>query len=141
MTNEEAIKVLTNHRRFVFEDSEEDIAIVMAINELSEHLDTKNNYNSAKINYKMQDSAIKVDLITALSKLHTIESSDGQDYVQMYDVLETVKRYSAEQTDTAEWKEIRMENGGYRYLCSRCNALSMYAKEECTNCGAKMVEP
>ena len=41
---------------------------------------------------------MNTDLITTLSKLHTIESSDGQDYVQMYDVLETVRRYYAEKT-------------------------------------------
>ena len=42
------------------------------------------------------------------------------------------------QTNTAEWKETLMGNGEYRYLCSRCNALSLYAKEKCDNCGCRM---
>lgn len=33
------------------------------------------------------------DLTTALCSLPKIQSSDGQDYVQLYDVLETVRRY------------------------------------------------
>ena len=40
MTNEKAIEVLTNHRRFIFEDSEEDIAIVMAISALEKQTNT-----------------------------------------------------------------------------------------------------
>ena len=32
-------------------------------------------------------------LITAISNLHRAESSDGQEYVQLYDVLETIRRY------------------------------------------------
>lgn len=33
------------------------------------------------------------DIITALCSLPKIQSSDGQDYVQLADVLETVRRY------------------------------------------------
>lgn len=33
------------------------------------------------------------DIITALCSLPKIQSSDGQDYVQLFDVLETVRRY------------------------------------------------
>ena len=33
------------------------------------------------------------DLTTALCSLPKIQSEDGQDYVQLYDVLETVRRY------------------------------------------------
>lgn len=33
------------------------------------------------------------DIITALCSLPKIISEDGQDYVQLYDVLETVRRY------------------------------------------------
>ena len=76
------------------------------------------------------------DLITTLSKLHTIESSDGQDYVQMYDVLETVRRYYAEKT--AEW--IWKESLGADYChCSKCHE-GMWEMEfdYCPYCGAKM---
>lgn len=49
---------------------------------------------------KAIDEAIKAlqaqadgDIITALCSLPKIQSEDGQDYVQLYDVLETVRRY------------------------------------------------
>lgn len=80
------------------------------------------------------------DLITTLSKLHTIESSDGQDYVQMYDVLETVRRYYAEKT--AEWiKHPKFDT----CKCSNCNYVVYgdafnYLPEfkYCPNCGSRM---
>ena len=53
-------------------------------------------------------------------------------------VKEELRSATEKQTNTAEWKETLMGNGEYRYLCSRCNALSLYAKEKCDNCGSRM---
>ena len=76
------------------------------------------------------------DLITTLSKLHRIESSDGQDYVQMYDVLETVRRYYAEKT--AEWKIVGKTT--FHYECSICGGAGDKWDKFCKHCGAKMKE-
>lgn len=43
-------------------------------------------------NYSEWEQADR-DIITALCSLPKIQSSDGQDYVQLFDVLETVRRY------------------------------------------------
>lgn len=42
------------------------------------------------------------NLIKELASLPTVTLSDGQDYVQMYDVLETVRRWELAQPEIAE---------------------------------------
>ena len=69
MTDERAIEILKLYKQKLEESVSTELgndiqAFEMAINALSEHLNTENNDNSAKINDKMQDSAIKVDLIS-----------------------------------------------------------------------------
>ena len=64
--------------------------------------------------------------------MHTIESSDGQDYVQMYDVLETVKRYSAKE-DTAEsyeWCTGCKEYDNEKHCCHRYTNFIRYSLQE-----------
>ena len=75
MSREEAIDLLDNLIGMVDDnhDSDYDTALKMAIKALQAQADG--------------------DLTTALCSLPKIQSSDGQEYVQLYDVLETVRRY------------------------------------------------
>lgn len=79
------------------------------------------------------------DIITALCSLPKIQSSDGQDYVQLVDVLETVRRYKpsvAIPNKTGHWIKY-----GKLYQCSECKELSCCQGKFCNECGTKMVEP
>ena len=85
------------------------------------------------------------DLTTALCSLPKIQSEDGQDYVQLYDVLETVRRYMpsvAIPNKTGHWKRISMdkysEHAKYWYRCDRCGKDNLGNTDWCPNCGADM---
>ena len=94
----------------------------MAINALSEHLDAENNYNSAKINDKMQDSAIKVDLISRADLLN-----------------ETVNKISI-------WNKITDSKGrNLEEIIAELptipqTAIKHNGEMECPNCGLKFYE-
>ena len=92
MTNEEAIKVLTNHRRFVFEDSEEDIAIVMALRSL------KNEQTDGDL---ISRQAVIDGINTYINKAQSTGSID--DFISFEELvvkaLPSVKLLKNEQTD------------------------------------------
>ena len=94
------------------------------------------DYSKEKVGTEMTDG----DLISRIEKLHTIESTDGQEYYQAYDVLRTIKEYmETAEPKTAEWIETFTGNGQLRYKCSNCNATGyLYKREICPNCVAKM---
>lgn len=151
MTNEEAIKVLTNHRRFVFEYSEEDIAIVMGISAL------KNNHipkNTAETEIRTEESAEQTDLLNILIKEYLSkceccdecfaeyfcikndlrESREPKDYC-----IENIKQYlsvrnsidKAEQTAKEDTAELQVELEGDGYY----NGELVYDFGKCPNCG------
>lgn len=79
------------------------------------------------------------DIITALCSLPKIISEDGQDYVQLADVLETVRRYKpsvAIPNKTGEWlfKEVTED---YHVIgqCSKCKERRRI-DNYCSNCGS-----
>ena len=81
MRNEEAINLLDNLIGMVSDnhDSDYDTALRMAIDAL-----------------RQPGQKAYRDLEKTLCALPQIQSADGQDYVMLYDVLETLRRYTAE---------------------------------------------
>lgn len=110
MKTELAIEILKELWRYEHTDkyteAEMRQALDMAINMLSEHLDAENNYNSAKINDKMQDSAIKVDLISRADLLNeTVNKNSIWNKItdakgrNLEEIIAELPTHSAEQTD------------------------------------------
>ena len=98
----------------------------------------ESNYN---FNYDTLIDFIKVlpstekadgDLISLSEKLHTIESTDGQEYYQAYDVLRTIKEYMK----TAEVRpmQVELEADGY------ADGELVYDFGKCPNCGWEFEE-
>ena len=100
MTNEKAIEVLTNHRRFIFEDSEEDIAIVMAISALEEK-----QTNTAEI--KPQPMVFFSDRIMLADEYREwIAENNVKDTPES--VIAFVQRFF-DMAKFTEWKQSRMK--------------------------------
>ena len=115
MTNEKAIEVLTNHRRFVFEDSEEDIAIVMAISALEEK----------------QTNTAEFRISNAVSQIESAEKLKAE-------LTAVIQRYvdKHEKTNTAEWIIPDLVTG--RYKCSHCRGNANKTTRFCPYCGYLM---
>lgn len=87
------------------EITDDDIATMRILfNADIECLCNQGRFNDAKEMEQIRDRLMASlqadgDIITALCSLPKIISEDGQDYVQLFDVLKTVKRYTAKADD------------------------------------------
>lgn len=129
MTREEAIKILTNHRRFVFENSEEDIAIDMAIRAL------KNEQTDGDL---ISKNAV-LDLVADYNL------SMGQVVKGIHALPTVTPQPSAEKT--AEWIFYIADNDGNDgkeekwCKCSKCGYKEFYLPPKrsiCPSCKARM---
>lgn len=171
MTNEKAIEVLTEIN---YESIREDVvqATNMAIKSLSEQYkfeqrkkqverlgqiymnfitELENNYNSEKNNYKLDDSGIKVDLISREDVLNIIYDEEWEyiDYViediggnvdthiRCYteNIRDRLLRLSTYPEERPTAKLIRINS---LYKCSNCGELICCEANFCPDCGAKI---
>ena len=155
ITNEEAIKIIKNYDvngcGYCHQGGDEvEEAFQMAINALSEHLDTENNDNSAKINDKMQDSVTKVDLISREDVLNIIDAEEWEyiDYVteeiggnvdthircyteNIRDRLSDLSTYSADQSYS--WCDGCKEYDTEKHCCHRYSSFIRYSLQDNIN--------
>ena len=72
------------------------------------------------------------DLIKRIEKLHTIESTDGQEYYQAYDVLRTIKEYM--ENVEVRPMQVELEADGY------ADGELVYDYGKCPKCGWEFEE-
>ena len=112
----------------------------------------ENNDNSEEINDKMQDSAIKVDLISRQEVLDSLNYYELEDVIDEQDFgynhaiqtirddVMTMKTYSVKE-ETAElyWLQYDANPRIGNWHCTKCNMIvSENDPNYCPNCGAKM---
>lgn len=80
------------------------------------------------------------ELTERLCALPQMQDAEGQDYVQLYDVLETLRRYAVNPRKTGRW-EMKPDPYGFFEeipVCSECGCTTKMRDKPkfCPNCGS-----